>query len=509
MISDQLKRSILKAAIEGKLTKQFPEDGDARDLLEETQKEKARLIKEGKIDKEKPLPSISEEEVPFELPDKWAWVRLIDLISFEKNSMKRGPFGGSLRKEIFVKQGYLIYEQRHAIHGDFNYEKYFITTQKFEEMKAFKVSPGDLIISCSGVTLGRISEIPKNAKEGIINQALLKLKLNNKLVRNDFFINLFNSTIFQTNIFEKAKGSAIPNMVGVDELKQIVIGLPPMAEQERIVNRINEILPETDKLKDDESKLDILQKAFPKKMKDSILQDAIEGKLTEQLESDGNARDLLKDIQKEKTRLVKEGKIKTESPHTEAKEDEVPFDIPENWCWVKLGEVFNIARGGSPRPIEAFLTTNSNGINWIKIGDTDIGGKYINKTKERIKPEGLKKSRLVYPGDLLLTNSMSFGRPYILNTRGCIHDGWLVLRPLSKKINKEYFFHLLSSNFIHMAFAKTVAGAVVKNLNSDKVRAISVPLPPVEEQKRIVNRLEEILPEIAKLEKDISKFKLN
>ena len=242
-------------------------------------------------------------------------------------------------------------------------------------------------------------------------------------------------------------------------------------------------------------------------LKKAILQAAIQGKLTQQLPEDGNASDLLKEIQKEQHRLVMEGKIKKEKPMPEISEDEIPFEIPENWCWAKLGVIFEIARGGSPRPIDAFLTTNSDGVNWIKIGDTEIGGKYINGTKEKIKPEGLKKSRLVNSGDLLLTNSMSFGRPYILNTQGCIHDGWLVLSPLSESINKEYFYYLLSSEFIHMAFSSTVAGAVVKNLNSDKVRIISVPIPPLSEQIRIVERLENLLPGIDQLKVDEIKIK--
>jgi type I restriction enzyme S subunit len=237
-------------------------------------------------------------------------------------------------------------------------------------------------------------------------------------------------------------------------------------------------------------------------LKKSILQAAIQGKLTQQLPKDGDARDLLKEIKKEKARLIKDGKIKKEKPLPEITEDEIPFEIPENWCWVRLGEVFNIARGGSPRPIYDFITTNDKGINWIKISDSDIGGKYINQTKEKIKPEGLKKSRLVNSGDLLLTNSMSFGRPYILNTTGCIHDGWLVLSPFSERVDKNYFYHLLSSEFIHMAFANTVAGAVVKNLNSDKVRIIEVPLPPVVEQKRIVECIEKLLTEIESLKND-------
>ena len=178
--------------------------------------------------------------------------------------------------------------------------------------------------------------------------------------------------------------------------------------------------------------------------------------------------------------------------------DEVPFEIPDNWEWVRLGNVLDIARGGSPRPIKSFLTDSPNGINWIKIGDADKGGKYIYSTKEKITPEGVSKSRMVYEGDFLLTNSMSFGRPYILKTRGCIHDGWLVLSDQHQCYSKDFLYILLSSSFAYNQFCEVVSGAVVKNLNSDKVSNALFPLPPLEEQNRIANKIEEFIPLIEK-----------
>ena len=180
--------------------------------------------------------------------------------------------------------------------------------------------------------------------------------------------------------------------------------------------------------------------------------------------------------------------------------DEIPFDIPESWEWVRLGNICNVARGSSPRPIKQYLTEELNGINWIKIGDSDKGGKYINNTKEKIIPEGVSKSRFVHAGDFLLTNSMSFGRPYILNIDGCIHDGWLVLSDYQTAYDKGFLFYMLSSNFAYYQFCDVVSGAVVKNLNSDKVSDVLFPLPPIAEQHRIVTKTEELLPYIAKYE---------
>jgi type I restriction enzyme S subunit len=158
-----------------------------------------------------------------------------------------------------------------------------------------------------------------------------------------------------------------------------------------------------------------------------------------------------------------------------------------------LGSIASIARGGSPRPIQEFLTSDPNGINWIKIGDTEKDGKYVNGTKEKIKPEGLPKSRFVHAGDFLLTNSMSFGRPYILNIDGCIHDGWLVISDYQPALDKNYLFYTLSSRFAYYQFCGEVSGAVVKNLNSDKVASSLFPLPPLNEQRRIVSRIDELL----------------
>ena len=160
--------------------------------------------------------------------------------------------------------------------------------------------------------------------------------------------------------------------------------------------------------------------------------------------------------------------------------------------------VAEVARGGSPRPIKEYLTDSTNGVNWIKIGDTEKGGKYINGTRERIKQEGVSKSRIIHKGDFLLTNSMSFGRPYISNIEGCIHDGWLVISPAKDSYTQDFLFYLLSSRFAYDQFCGKVSGAVVQNLNSDKVAEAVIPIPPHAEQKRIVVFLDKILPLVEK-----------
>lgn len=268
-----------------------------------------------------------------------------------------------------------------------------------------------------------------------------------------------------------------------------------------------------------------------KDLKNALLQEAVQGKLVPQIASEGNARDLLEEIRKErlshgfansygicdgKDKKTKKSDLRSKSQISVTKkelpeitEDEIPFEIPESWCWCRLGEVTEIARGGSPRPIKDYLTTDEDGYNWIKIGDTDKDGKYINRTAEKIKKEGLNKTRFVHKGDFLLTNSMSFGRPYILNIDGCIHDGWLVISPKDNIFNKDFLYYVLSSTFAYNQFCDSVSGAVVKNLNSDKVRESLFPLPPLAEQKRIVAAIEKFMPlieEYGKKETELKAF---
>lgn len=236
----------------------------------------------------------------------------------------------------------------------------------------------------------------------------------------------------------------------------------------------------------------------PQELKNSILQLAIAGKLVEQRAEEGTAEELLLRLNIDYTLDGRKVKKKVIDDYTE---DDYPFDIPSSWKWVKMGNICLIARGGSPRPIKAFLTNDENGINWIKIGDTDKNGKYIHSAAEKITEEGTKKSRFVHAGDFLLTNSMSFGRPYILKIDGCIHDGWLVISQKEKVLDEDFLYYVLSSTFAYNQFAGKVSGAVVKNLNSDKVANSFLPLPPLAEQKRIVAKIEQLLPYIDRYEK--------
>lgn len=174
------------------------------------------------------------------------------------------------------------------------------------------------------------------------------------------------------------------------------------------------------------------------------------------------------------------------------------YELPAGWEWKTLNDIFIIERGGSPRPIKNYITESEDGINWIKIGDTKKGEKYITETAQKIKPEGLKKSRLVVDGDFIMSNSMSFGRPYIVKTQGAIHDGWLLMREKTDNTDKDFFYYLLSSNYMYQQFTQKASGSTVKNLNINLVKSAYIPFPSLQEQKRIVTKLDTLFEKIDK-----------
>ena len=175
------------------------------------------------------------------------------------------------------------------------------------------------------------------------------------------------------------------------------------------------------------------------------------------------------------------------------------------WQQVKIGDVCVVERGGSPRPIDKFITEDGNGINWIKIGDT-TKSMYITQTAQKIIPEGAKKSRFVQAGDFLLSNSMSFGRPYILSIDGCIHDGWLVLRDQNNMFDKHFLYYCLSAPVTYAKFKSMAVGGVVNNLNSEMVRNVEIPLPPLDEQRKIAAVLDKVSDLIAKRRQQLNKL---
>ena len=526
MTAQQLKNSILLMAVQGKLVPQDPNDEPASVLLERIHAEKERLIKEKKIKREKnpsvifkgadntPYEKIGDEvrsladEVPFDIPDSWEWVRLIDVCEYIQRG--KSPKYSPIKK-------YPVVAQKCNQWSGFSIEKaQFIEPNSLSSYGPERLlQDNDLMWNSTGLgTLGRMAIYKTTANPyelAVADSHVTVIRPLKQFVLPEYLYYYFANPSVQSVIEDQADGTTKQKELATATIKAYLTPIPPLDEQRRILAKLSEVLPVVKNYGVVYDETTAMQEAFPESLKKSILQEAVQGKLVPQDPSDEPAEALLERIRVEKQRLIKEGKIKKnkhesiifrrDNSHYEKLDgvarcidDELPFEIPESWEWVRLGSVLEIARGGSPRPIQQYLTTEPDGINWIKIGDTDKGGKYIYKTKEKIRPEGVTKSRMVHSGDFLLTNSMSFGRPYILKTDGCIHDGWLVLSNRFDCYSVDFLYYILSSPFAYYQFCDSVSGAVVKNLNSDKVSNALFPLPPLNEQRRIVQRIEELFP---------------
>lgn len=325
-----------------------------------------------------------------------------------------------------------------------------------------------------------------NDKEKVcLGQRTVLIRPMQKWIDSMWLTYTINSPYARKTLISKATGSTVTH-VNMENIRSLALPLPPLQEQSRIVENIEHWLSLVDCIEESNNNL---QEAI-RQTKSKILDLAIHGKLVPQDPTDEPASELLK-------RIDPKAEITCDNGHYQKNEQ---FEIPSTWVLCKLGAVNEIARGGSPRPIKDYLTNDANGINWIKIGDTTKDGKYINSVKEKIRPEGVKKSRLVHKGDFLLTNSMSYGRPYILNVDGCIHDGWLVISPIGKAYTSDFLYYLLSSSFAYDQFTNVASGGVVTNLNSDKVADTIFPLPPYTEQERIVAKIEEIFAQLDAIE---------
>lgn len=468
MTSDQLRNSILQEAISGRLVPQDPND------------EPAAIVS-----------TVPEDEIPFEIPASWRWIRMKDCAAiiggyaFPSASIKGEKGVRVIRISDISEKGFV--------------NKSVVRYNGHENLDKFKIIPQDILIAMTGGTVGKSLFVQQMGEDMLLNQRVAIIRNNGQFAP---YIDIVVKSPHIKSFINDKKNSTNDN-ISMGDINSFLVPLPPLAEQKRIVAKLEELLPIVEQYGKAQKELDELNAALPARLRQSILQEAISGRLVPQDENDEPASALLDSVQKQREQLIKEKKVKAKDIASDPIcDDEKPFELPAKWEFVRLNYVAIIARGGSPRPIKEYLTDSPDGLNWIKIGDTEKGGKYINQTRERIKPEGLKKSRMIHKGDFLLTNSMSFGRPYISNIDGCIHDGWLVISPAFGEVfDKNYLYYVLSSPYARDQFLGKVSGAVVQNLNSDKVATSIIPLPPLAEQQRIVAKIEELFEQIDKIKK--------
>lgn len=403
-----------------------------------------------------------EDEIPFEVPEGWAWCRLGEISSELGDGIHGTP-------EYDVNGDYYFVNGNNLCNGKIIIKDDTKRVSQIEYNKYKKnLNQNTILVSING-TLGNIAFY--NKENIILGKSACYFNLFEKQFK-DFMFFLLSSEYFKKYASENATGSTIKN-VSLKTMRDFLVPLPTLNEQKKIVSAIKTIFNQITIIENDKTDL----QEIIKQTKSKILDLAIHGKLVPQDPNDEPAEELLK-------------RIATSDNRPYEKVEEEPFEIPDSWRWVKLNDLAEIARGGSPRPIQDYITEDKDGINWIKIGDTSEKSKYITSSKEKIKPEGKKHSRYVHAGDFLLTNSMSFGRPYILKIDGCIHDGWLVFANIKECLLQDYLYYALSSAYIYETFSNVAAGSTVKNLKSDTVKQVDFPLPPLSEQKRIVEAIE-------------------
>ncbi|MDO5450770.1 MAG: restriction endonuclease subunit S [Akkermansia sp.] len=496
MTPDQLKAGILQLAIQGKLVPQRPEEGTAEELYKEIQREKKKLLAQGKIKKQKPLPPISEDEIPFDIPETWKWVRLADLVVKE---IKRGK-----SPTYAEKSNVLVFAQKCNVKaGGINMslarrldEKKFAAYPESELMQ-----DADIVVNSTGEgTLGRVgifhfSDNPEGLP--IVPDSHVTIIRASSLLNKEW---LFYYLKAHQAFFEKAgAGSTKQTELRAETLKALLIALPPLAEQQRIVAKIEQTLPLIERYGEAYTALETLDKRFPQDMRKSILQYAIQGKLVPQRPEEGTAEDLYKQIQQEKKKLIAAGKIKKEKPLPPIKEDEIPFDIPETWRWVRLADlvVKEIKRGKSPTYAE-----KSNVLVFAQKCNVKAGG--INMSLARRLDEkkfaAYPESELMQDADIVVnsTGEGTLGRVGIFhfsdNPEGLpiVPDSHVTIIRASSLLNKEWLFYYLKA---HQAFFEKAGAGSTKQteLRAETLKLLLVALPSRNEQNFISGKINELI----------------
>ena len=485
MTPEQLKASILQYAIQGKLVEQRPEEGTGEELYQQIQAEKKRLIKEGKIKKDKPLPEIAEDEIPFDIPESWRWVRFSEIMS----TMSTGPFGSMLHKTDYIEKGIPLVNPANMVNGKIvPSDKMMISEATRRRLSSYILHAGMIVLGRRG-EMGRCAVVTEKEDGWLCGTGSFFMEPSMRLYVY-YVVSLFSSPYVKFYLGGESVGTTMSNL-NHTILSKMPIPLPPLAEQRRIVAKIEELLPYIDRYVASYESLEQVNTEFPEDMKKSVLQYAIQGKLVEQRPEEGTAEELYRQIQTEKKRLTKEGKIKKEKPLPEIAEDEIPFDIPESWKWVRLSDLCKSISDGDHQPPPQVPY----GIPFLVISNVSSGT--IDFANTRYVPqdyfEALSAERIAERGDILFTVTGSYGIPIKVNCDKafCFQRHIALLKLL---IDWDYLFFALKSPAIKLQCDAIATGTAQKTVGLKSLRSIILPLPPLAEQKRIVAKLEEILP---------------
>ena len=480
MTPEQLKASILQYAIQGKLVEQRPEEGTGEELYQQIQAEKQRLIKEGKIKKDKPLPEIAENEIPFDIPESWKWVRIGTLCNivngFTPNRSNPDFWEGGIpwfTIDDVREQGRFISHTKQSI------------TEKALSKNTQRIVPPDTVLLCCTASVGEYAytKIPLTTNQ----------QFNALVVRDEFQPLLYSLYLYTFVQTLKAKiiagaGKTTFSFLSVGKLKEFLLPIPPIAEQKRIVAKIEELLPYIDRYAVAYEQLEQFNAKFPEDMKKSILQYAIQGKLVEQRAEEGTGEELYQQIQAEKQRLIKEGKIKKEKPLPEIAEDEIPFDIPESWKWVRLGDCTGYSQT-KPKVSPKDITDDMWSLDLEDI-QKESGALLTRTTASERKITGDKV--IFYKGQVLYSKL----RPYLKKILIAPDDGICTpeLVPFNTYlVYANYIVYVLRSPHIDYVVNSVTYGVKMPRVGTETMVNLLIPLPPLAEQKRIVAKLEELL----------------
>ena len=500
MNAQQLKNAILQEAIEGRLVPQDPNDEPASVLLERIREEKKRLVKEGKL-KKKDLEEIpiSEDEKPFEIPESWEWVRLKYVVSLLGDGIHGTPEYDDMGKYYFIN-GNNLSKNKIVLKDD---------TKKVNEAEYQKykkeLTEKTILVSINGTigNVGHYNDEPVILGKSACYFNLIDVKLKEYvtlLMYTDFFLQYAK---------ENATGSTIKN-VSLAVMNSFVFPLPPLAEQKRIVAKIEELLPKVEEYGKAQDALNKLNEELPDRLKKSILQEAITGRLVPQDPNDEPASVLLDKIRAEKKQLFKEGKLKKKDlEETPISEDEKPFDIPESWEWCKLNDLcIFLSRGKSP----SYSDVPTNYPVFAQKCNLKDGGISLEQARF-LKPETVSKWQEEYHlrTDDVLVNSTGTGtvcrtRLFNENCLGkypfTVPDSHVSVVRTSDNISSAYICFLFNSKLYQDYWEDRLAGSTnQKELYIGVLQNTIIPLPPLAEQKRIVAKIEEVFKEIDKLKK--------
>ncbi len=489
MTPQELKNSILQLAIQGRLVEQRPEEGTAEELYKKIQAEKQSLIKAGKLKKEKPLPPITDDEKPFEIPESWMWVRLGDYSQKVTDQVASGSFA-TLRENVpsLKTQDYAIMVKTADFSNGFSRNLTYTTKHGYDFLENSNLFGGELVLSNIG-SIGKCFIVPTLNYRMTLAPNAVMVRLVFDEGRDYLYHYLLSKQGYQ-ELIAITSGTAMKKFNKTD-LKGILIALPPLAEQKRIVAKIEELLPLIDRYEKAWSRLEDFNKRFPDDMQKSILQMAIQGKLVEQRPEEGTAEDLYKQIQSEKQSLIKAGKIKKEKPLPPITDDEIPFEIPENWKWVRCSEVIDVRDGTHDTPKYVAegvpLVTSKNLVN----------GKIEFETAKLISYEdatAINARSAVDNDDILFAMIGTIGNPVLVKKD---RDFSIKNMALFKSINKQFVYMPYLLLFLEKeqdVMKKNANGGVQSFVSLSFLREYLFPLPPLAEQKRIVAKIEELLP---------------